>query len=115
MSWMPFAPAPAGATGVSPPREPIQARNPTPTKTTSPATSKPEMKNRRTGGWHSTAVPGAEAQVKTIVELPQAVAGDFEVYVNGVPQRLGSDYRAEGRSLVFERALATEGKLGPIR
>jgi hypothetical protein len=60
-------------------------------------------------------VPGAEAQVKTIVELPQAVEGDFEVYVNGVPQRRGSDYRAEGRSLVFERALATEGKLGPIR
>jgi hypothetical protein len=43
-----------------------------------------------------------------------AVEG-FEVYVNGVPQRLGRDYRVEGGSLVFGRALATEGKLGPVR
>ena len=43
------------------------------------------------------------------------MSGEFEVYVNGVPQRRGKDYRVEGRSLVFQRALATEGKLGPIR
>jgi hypothetical protein len=77
--------------------------------------SSPEMKNRRTGGWHSTAVPSAEAPVRTTVDLPPAVSGEFEVYVNGVPQRRGRDYRVEGRSLVFQRALATEGKLGPIR
>jgi hypothetical protein len=77
--------------------------------------SSPEMKNRRTGGWHSTAVPSAEAPVRTTVDLPPAVSGEFEVYVNGVPQRRGKDYRVEGRSLVFQRALATEGKLGPIR
>ena len=29
----------------------------------------------------------------------------FEVYVNGVPQRLGDDYTVEGGSLVFDRSL----------
>jgi len=73
------------------------------------------MKNRRTGGWHSTAVPATEAPVKTYVDLPPAVGAEFEVYVNGVPQQRGGDYRVEGRTLVFARALATEGKLGPFR
>lgn len=73
------------------------------------------MKNRRTRGWHSTAVPSAEAPVRTLVDLPPGVGDDFEVYVNGVPQRRGEDYRVQDRSLVFSRALATEGKLGPIR
>jgi hypothetical protein len=34
------------------------------------------------------------------------------VFVNGVPQRPGSDFRREGDELVFERRLAREGKLG---
>jgi hypothetical protein len=73
------------------------------------------MKKRRTGWWHSTRVPEAHAPVRTVVDLPSAVGDEFEVYVNGVPQRRGRDYRVEGRTLVFERMLATEGKLGPIR
>jgi hypothetical protein len=73
------------------------------------------MKTRRTGGWHSTEVPSAEASVRTLVDLPPAVGSEFEVYVNGVPQERGRDYRVEGRTLVFERALATEGKLGAVR
>jgi hypothetical protein len=73
------------------------------------------MKNRRTGGWHSTAVPESYAPIRSLVDLPQEVGEDFEVYVNGVPQQPGRDYRIEGRTLVFGRALATEGKLGPIR
>ncbi len=36
----------------------------------------------------------------------------FEVFVNGVPQKEGSDYTVDGRSLVFERELRSEGKLG---
>ena len=36
----------------------------------------------------------------------------FEVYLNGVPQQLGRDYRIDGRTLVFERRLAEEGRLG---
>ncbi len=46
------------------------------------------------------------------VELPPQVTEPFEVYVNGVPQRRGQDYRVEGRSLVFEWELAQEGRLG---
>jgi hypothetical protein len=36
----------------------------------------------------------------------------FEVFVNGVPQEEGEDFRVDGRTLVFERELRTEGKLG---
>lgn len=46
------------------------------------------------------------------VELPAYVAAEFEVYVNGVPQRPGEDFRQLGRTLLFERELAVEGRLG---
>jgi hypothetical protein len=46
------------------------------------------------------------------VELPPHVAAPFEVFLNGVPQREGEDYRLEGRTLVFERPLEQEGRLG---
>ena len=48
----------------------------------------------------------------TRVRLPADVTRPFEVYVNGVPQAEGVDFRVEGRTLVFERELKTEGKLG---
>ena len=34
------------------------------------------------------------------------------MYVNGVPQRPGEDYRVDGRTLVFDRELRREGRLG---
>jgi hypothetical protein len=46
------------------------------------------------------------------VDLPEVVSDPFEVFVNGVPQRLGVDFRRDGRTLVFERTLAREGRLG---
>ncbi len=46
------------------------------------------------------------------VELPAQVVAPFEVFVNGVPQHQGVDYRLEGRTLVFERPLEREGQLG---
>lgn len=46
------------------------------------------------------------------MELPDQVWGEFEVYVNGVPQQRGVDYDQEGRTLVFRHELAKEGKLG---
>jgi hypothetical protein len=49
---------------------------------------------------------------RTRVDLPTVVPQSFEVYVNGVPQRRGIDYEVEGRTLVFERSLAREGRLG---
>ena len=49
---------------------------------------------------------------RTQVELPPGVAGELEVYVNGVRQREGVDFRREPGALVFERPLAREGRLG---
>ncbi len=46
------------------------------------------------------------------VELPAYVGGAFEVYVNGVPQTEGRDFRVRGRTLVFDRELRQEGRLG---
>ena len=46
------------------------------------------------------------------VDLPDTVSDPFEVFVNGVPQRPGTDYRREGRTLYFERELVREGRLG---
>ncbi len=48
----------------------------------------------------------------TRVELPGSVGRPFEVYVNGVLQREGVDFRVEGDALVFSRELRQEGKLG---
>ena len=45
------------------------------------------------------------------VKLPPGVRTPFEVYVNGVPQELGRDYRVQGGELVFERELVQQ-KLG---
>jgi len=56
-------------------------------------------------------VPSEEARV----EIPPHVTGDIEVFLNGVPQVEGRDYRRDGRTLVFDRPLAREGRLGAIR
>jgi len=44
--------------------------------------------------------------------LPPEVTEPFEVFVNGVPQQERRDYHVEGESLVFDRSLAREGRLG---
>jgi hypothetical protein len=49
------------------------------------------------------------------VELPGDVPEEFEVYVNGVRQEPGRDYRVQGRTLIFTRDLAQEGRLGATR
>jgi hypothetical protein len=56
--------------------------------------------------------PGASSERVSRVDLPPDVAASFEVYVNGVPQQLGRDFRVEGDTLVFARSLAREGRLG---
>ena len=56
-------------------------------------------------------VPEA-APRRTRVRLPADVARPFEVFLNGVQQEEGRDFKTEGRTLVFERELRTEGKLG---
>ena len=52
---------------------------------------------------------------RTRVQLPAAVGDRFEVFVNGVAQRPGRDFRREGGELVFDRRLAREGRLGFFR
>jgi hypothetical protein len=49
------------------------------------------------------------------IELPADVPEEFDVYVNGVRQLPGRDYRVLGRTLIFERPLADEGRLGAMR
>ena len=46
------------------------------------------------------------------LDLPDAVGDGFEVFVNGIPQQRGVDYDQVGRTLVFRRELASEGRLG---
>lgn len=53
-----------------------------------------------------------ETRKATRVRLPADLSRPFEVYVNGVPQTEGIDFRVEGRTLVFDRELKSEGKLG---
>ncbi len=48
----------------------------------------------------------------TRVRLPADVVRPFEIFVNGVAQREGVDFRIDGRTLIFDRELRTEGKLG---
>jgi hypothetical protein len=56
-----------------------------------------------------------ETRKGTRARLPPDVVRPFEVYVNGVPQTEGLDFRVEGRTLVFGRELKTEGNLGLVR
>jgi hypothetical protein len=46
------------------------------------------------------------------VRLPRAVVPPFIVFLNGVRQTEGTDYRVERDVLVFERELVQEGRLG---
>ena len=46
------------------------------------------------------------------VRLPNGVRAPYTVFVNGVRQEEGRDYRVERDTLVFEQELVKEGKLG---
>ncbi|HET9460836.1 MAG TPA: hypothetical protein VFO56_02780 [Gaiellaceae bacterium] len=48
----------------------------------------------------------------TRVRLPTDVVRPFQVFVNSVEQAEGTDFRVDGRTLVFQRELKSEGKLG---
>jgi hypothetical protein len=51
----------------------------------------------------------------TRVRLPGDLTRPFEVYVNGVEQVEGADFRIDGRTLLFDRELRSEGRLGLLR
>jgi hypothetical protein len=46
------------------------------------------------------------------VRLPRAVRPPYTVFVNGVRQKEGTDYRVANGVLLFDRELMQEGKLG---
>jgi hypothetical protein len=92
----------AGATGATPP---LPARA-VPVSTRASVTLRTKA-DRRTGGGILRGVPE-----RTRVELPAGVGESFEVFVNGVVQQPGKDFRRKGGELVFERQLAREGRLG---
>jgi hypothetical protein len=52
------------------------------------------------------------AHSRSQVAVPAHVGAAFQVYVNGVLQQPGRDYRVRGRTLLFERELRQEGRLG---
>jgi hypothetical protein len=49
---------------------------------------------------------------RSFVDLPSYVPDRFEVFVSGVEQERGVDYEVIGRSIVFPRPIAQEGRLG---
>jgi hypothetical protein len=53
-----------------------------------------------------------EVSSRSRVDLPAYVPADFEVYVAGVRQARDVDYEVIGRTLVFPRPIAQEGRLG---
>lgn len=52
------------------------------------------------------------ASRRTRVRLPADVVRPFQVFLNGVQQEEGVDFRVEGRTLLFDRELKSEGRLG---
>ncbi len=52
------------------------------------------------------------AMASTRVRLPRGIRPPYTVFVNGVRQAEGTDYRVERGVLVFDAELAKEGKLG---
>jgi hypothetical protein len=54
------------------------------------------------------AEPANDQGPQAIVRLPAQVQSPFQVYVNGVPQREGTDYVVRARELRFNRRLAKD-------
>jgi hypothetical protein len=55
---------------------------------------------------------GEAQSVKSVVRIPRGAEPPFEVFVNGVQQAPGTDYRVEDDMLAFSKHLEKEGKLG---
>jgi hypothetical protein len=60
-------------------------------------------------------IPEGSVAVGRRVRLPRGAQPPITVYVNGVAQTEGEDYRMEGSEIVFGRPIVKEGKLGAIR
>jgi hypothetical protein len=60
-------------------------------------------------------VPEGSVAAGRRARLPARAEPPITVYVNGVAQSEGEDYRIEGSDIVFNRPIVKEGKLGAIR
>ena len=49
------------------------------------------------------------------VLIPRGAEPPIKVYVNGVEQAVGADYRIRGREIVFSRPILKEEKLSGVR
>jgi hypothetical protein len=49
---------------------------------------------------------------RTRVQLPAGAGEHFQVFLNGIAQQPGRDFRRDGDHLVFDRPLRKEGRLG---
>jgi hypothetical protein len=49
------------------------------------------------------------------VRLPRGAEPPFSVFVNGVRQSEGSDFRVKGREILFTRPIVKEGKVSGAR
>jgi hypothetical protein len=55
------------------------------------------------------------AAAETWFDLPPGVETPLEVYVNGIPQKVDTDYRLVGKALVFPRPLEPEVKMSKVQ
>lgn len=60
-------------------------------------------------------VPEGSVAAGRRVRLPAGATAPITVYINGVAQTEGEDYRVEGSQIVLSRPIVKEGKLGAIR
>ena len=60
-------------------------------------------------------VPKGSVAAGRRARLPAGAERPITVYVNGVAQSEGEDYRVEGSEVIFSRPIVKEGKLGAIR
>ena len=58
---------------------------------------------------------GEGVEVGRRVRLPRGAEPPIRIYVNGVEQGEGSDFRIRGGEVIFERPIVKEGKVGGLR
>ncbi len=58
---------------------------------------------------------GEGVEVGRRVRVPRGAEPPIRVYVNGVEQTEGSDFRIRAGEIVFERPIVKEGKVGGLR
>lgn len=66
------------------------------------------------GRGHGAAHKGGEPMGNR-VRLPRGAQDPINVYINGVPQKEGVDYRREGDLVIFREPIVKEGQLGVMR